>query len=333
LAYLAKRDSSSGGRQMPGHYSSREHNVFSVCTPTGGSLLPACGTGWAMQLDGKDSVCIATIGDAAARQGEFFEAIAFAAQENLPVVFLVEDNKYGISTPTGKFLPFHLGILSDEKVVKVDARRPENVLETVGEAIDKARRGEGPTIVWCDLDRLSSHTSSDDHRVYRKLDFDQVGARIAIHEAVDMEFLGQALHLCIAKAGAHGHISLVEVDAILARWGVAGAVASQAVLDQLQAFRAWVERRWPASQVHVEVPLEVALVNGQRARGRIDFLVDTSAGWILLDHKANPRGVAREDALIDKHGPQLDAYADAIERATGRPVLEKWLFLPVAGRP
>ncbi|RYG47708.1 2-oxoisovalerate dehydrogenase [bacterium] len=178
LAYLAKRDSSSGGRQMPGHYSSREHNVFSVCTPTGGGLLPACGTAWAMQLDGKDSVCIATIGDASARQGEFFEAIAFAAQENLPVVFLVEDNKYGISTPTGKFLPFHLGILSDERVVKVDARRPENVLETVGEAVAKARRGEGPTIVWCDLDRLSSHTSSDDHRVYRKLeDIDEMAGR------------------------------------------------------------------------------------------------------------------------------------------------------------
>ncbi|RYG37550.1 2-oxoisovalerate dehydrogenase [bacterium] len=178
LAYLAKRDSSSGGRQMPGHYSSREHNVFSVCTPTGGGLLPACGTAWAMQLDGKDSVCIATIGDAAARQGEFFEAIAFAAQENLPVVFLVEDNKYGISTPTAKFLPFHLGILSDERVAKVDARRPENLLETVGEAVAKARRGDGPTIVWCDLDRLSSHTSSDDHRVYRKLDeIDEMAGR------------------------------------------------------------------------------------------------------------------------------------------------------------
>jgi 2-oxoisovalerate dehydrogenase E1 component len=170
LAYFAKRDSSSGGRQMPGHYSSREHNVFSVCTPTGGGLLPACGTAWTMKLSGSDAVCLTTIGDAASRQGEFFEAVAFAFQEKLPLVILVEDNKYGISTPTGKFLPFHLGIFDESAYVKVDARKPDNVYEVGQAAIERARRGEGPTLIWADLDRLSSHTSSDDHRVYRQLE-------------------------------------------------------------------------------------------------------------------------------------------------------------------
>lgn len=170
LAYFAKRDSSSGGRQMPGHYSDRARNVFSVCTPTGGSLLPACGTAWGFKLAGTDSVCVATIGDAATRQGEFFEAIAFALQEKLPIVFLVEDNKYGISTPTGHFLPFHLEMLDSKHVEKVDARYPDKVYAAGSKAIEKARQGEGPTILWCDLDRLSSHTSSDDHRVYRKLE-------------------------------------------------------------------------------------------------------------------------------------------------------------------
>lgn len=170
LAYFAKRSSSSGGRQMPGHYSSRELNVFSVCTPTGGSLIPACGAAWGMKLSGADSVCLASVGDAAARQGEFYEAISFAIQEKLPVVFVVEDNKYGISTPTAKFLPFNLGILSPDTVVHLDARHPDNVNDAGSAAIEKARRGDGPTILWCDLDRLSSHTSSDDHRVYRKLE-------------------------------------------------------------------------------------------------------------------------------------------------------------------
>ncbi len=170
LAYFAKRSSSSGGRQMPGHYSSREHNVFSVCTPTGGSLLPACGSAWAMQLEGTDSVCVASVGDAASRQGEFFEAVAFAMQEKLPVVFIVEDNKYGISTPTEKFLPFHLGLIAESAVVKLDGRYPEKVHDVIGEAIAKARNGDGPTLIWADLDRLSPHTSSDDHRVYRALE-------------------------------------------------------------------------------------------------------------------------------------------------------------------
>lgn len=169
LAYFAKRDSSSAGRQMPGHYSDRSLNIFSVCTPTGGSLLPACGTAWAMKLDGKDSICLATIGDAASRQGEFFEAIAFARQEQLPVVFVVEDNKYGISTPTKKFLPFHLGMLAEDIYEPVDGRYLDSVYAAGSRAAEKARSGGGPSILWMDLDRLSSHTSSDDHRLYRPM--------------------------------------------------------------------------------------------------------------------------------------------------------------------
>lgn len=167
LAYHAKKASSSAGRQMPGHYSCRKRNVFSVCTPTGGSLLPACGAAWAMKMDGKDSLCLATVGDAATRQGEFYEAIAFAVQEKLPVVFVVEDNKYGISTPTAKFLPFHLDIFRSDLAVKINGRDPDVVRNAATEAYDKARSGNGPTIIWADIDRLASHTSSDDHRVYR----------------------------------------------------------------------------------------------------------------------------------------------------------------------
>lgn len=169
-AYFAKRPSSSGGRQMPGHYSSRKLNVFSVPTPTGANLLPACGTAWAMKLSGTDSVCFASVGDAASRQGEFYEAVAFAVQEKLPVIFVIEDNKYGISTPTDKFMPLNLGVINPDLVVHVNARIADNVLKAGQEAVDKARRGDGPTILWCDIDRLGSHTSSDDHRVYRDLD-------------------------------------------------------------------------------------------------------------------------------------------------------------------
>lgn len=179
LAYFAKRESSSGGRQMPGHYSSRKHNIFSVCTPTGGSLLPACGVAWSMKLRGQDSVCFASVGDAASRQGEFYEAIAFAIQEKLPIIFLIEDNKYGISTPTQKFFAYTVGgILSEDHMVKVNARYVDAVEQAGREAVRKARHGDGPTIIWCDLDRLSSHTSSDDHRVYRtKEDIESMAER------------------------------------------------------------------------------------------------------------------------------------------------------------
>ena len=178
LAYFAKRSSSSGGRQMPGHYSSRKLNVFSVPTPTGANMLPACGTAWAMKLSGDDSVAVASVGDAASRQGEFFEAIAFAVQEKLPVIFVVEDNKYGISTPTERFNPFKLGVINEDIVVNVNARYPEKVYAASAAAVEKARKGDGPTILWMDLDRLSSHTSSDDHRVYRpQEDIDEMVTR------------------------------------------------------------------------------------------------------------------------------------------------------------
>jgi 2-oxoisovalerate dehydrogenase E1 component len=166
--YFAKRDTGSGGRQMPGHYSSREKNIWSVPTPTGANALPACGVAWAMQLQGKNNLVVATLGDAAARQGEFYEAIAFAVERQLPVIFIVEDNQYGISTNTTRFNPFRLGVFSDEiGLINLNARHPDRVFDAIGPAFDRARSGQGPTVIVAELDRLCSHTSSDDHRVYR----------------------------------------------------------------------------------------------------------------------------------------------------------------------
>ena len=170
-AYFAKRGSSSGGRQMPGHYSSRKHNVWSVPTPTGANALPGCGVAWSFQMKGQNNVVVATVGDAASRQGEFYEAVAFAVERKLPIILVVEDNQYGISTNTEKFNPFKLGVFADSVGLQhVDARHPDRVYEAAAPAIEKARSGEGPTLLVCELDRLCSHTSSDDHRVYRPQD-------------------------------------------------------------------------------------------------------------------------------------------------------------------
>jgi 2-oxoisovalerate dehydrogenase E1 component len=167
-AYFAKIGSSSGGRQMPGHFSDRRLNIWSVPTPTGANLLPACGVAWAMQLKNDPSVVVATVGDAAARQGEVYEAISFAIERQLPIVFIVEDNQYGISTNTEEFNPFKLNVFDDRHLVHVDARHPDNVHEIAGPVLSKARDGGGPTVILAELDRLCSHTSSDDHRVYRQ---------------------------------------------------------------------------------------------------------------------------------------------------------------------
>jgi 2-oxoisovalerate dehydrogenase E1 component len=167
LSYFAKQHSSSGGRQMPGHYSDRSRNIFSVATPTAAQCLPAAGAAWGFKMAATDHVVVVTVGDAAIRQGEFYEALSFAIQESLPVVFVIEDNRYGISTPTEKFFPYRLGVLAENCLRRLNGRDPVCVFEAGQEAIEKARRGGGPTVLWCEVDRLCSHTSSDDHRLYR----------------------------------------------------------------------------------------------------------------------------------------------------------------------
>ena len=168
LAYFAKRDSSSAGRQMPGFYSLKSRKIWSGAAPTGCQLLPACGIAWSLQLRNEPGVVVATTGDAATRQGEFYEAVSFAVERQLPIVFVVEDNRYGISTCTDRFNPFKLGIFNEAiGVWNVDARHPQALETVAAQALAKARGGDGPSILVCELDRLCGHTSSDDHRVYR----------------------------------------------------------------------------------------------------------------------------------------------------------------------
>lgn len=167
LDYMAKRDSSSGGRQMPSHYSYRELNIWSVPTPTAAQLLPACGMAWGMQLDGKKSLVVATVGDAATRQGDFYEALCFAQERKLPVLFIVEDNGFGISTPTKKTTPMALHVLNEEQWQLLDGWDVEAVHAATEAATARIRTGGGPVLLWLKLERLSSHTSSDDQAIYR----------------------------------------------------------------------------------------------------------------------------------------------------------------------
>src|SRR3954467_10721107 len=167
LDYMAKRESSSHGRQMPSHYSYPEFHIWSVPTPTASQLLPACGMAWGMQLDGKLSLTVATVGDAATRQGDFFEAVAFAKERRLPVLLVVEDNGYGISSPTRKTNPLSLNVLAAEEWHVVDGWDVAQVYRTAAELMAGVRAAKGPAVLWLELERLSAHTSSDDQKIYR----------------------------------------------------------------------------------------------------------------------------------------------------------------------
>src|SRR5262245_14196019 len=167
LEYFAKRNTGSGGRQMPSHYSNAELHIWSVPTPTGSQLLPACGIAWGIKLDAKKNLVVTTIGDAATRQGDFFEAICFAKEKKLPLLFLVEDNAYGISMPTRKTNPLALNVLESDSWRQIDGHDVQRVYDATAEVFDKIRSGGGPFFFWIKMERLSSHTSSDDQKLYR----------------------------------------------------------------------------------------------------------------------------------------------------------------------
>ena len=167
LEYFAKRKTGSGGRMMPSHYSDAERHIWSVPTPTGSQLLPGCGMAWGIQLDGKNNVVVTTVGDAATRQGDFFEAVCFAKERKLPVLFIVEDNAYGISSPTRKINPLALGVLEHDEWRELAGEAVQEIYDAAGDAIEKMRGGGGPHFWWVKMERLSSHTSSDDQKLYR----------------------------------------------------------------------------------------------------------------------------------------------------------------------
>ena len=170
LAFYAKRDSSSGGRQLTGHFSDRALNIWSHPSPVGVHLLPACGAAWGMQLDGKANVVYASLGEAAARQGDFYEAVCFAKERQLPMVFVVQDNRIAISTSTSHTNPIALGVLDRSEWIRVDGSDVEAVAEAGRIAVQQARAGQGPAFIWCDVERFSNHSSADDQRMYRAAD-------------------------------------------------------------------------------------------------------------------------------------------------------------------
>src|SRR5918998_1704638 len=100
LALLGKKeDPSSGGRQMPGHFSSRELNVVTASAPIGVQFPQATGSALAFKMRGEDGVVLTCGGEASTSQGDWHEAMNFAGIHDLPVIFLIQNNVYAISVP------------------------------------------------------------------------------------------------------------------------------------------------------------------------------------------------------------------------------------------
>lgn len=160
----------------------------------------------------------------------------------------------------------------------------------------------------------------------------RIGTRIMLQGSPEMSMLGTAIHasLCLSFADQNSPVAVDDVQRLLSSHYMHEHVSANHVIDQLTALHVWLNERWPRSQAMAEYPVQQLLASGQILNGRIDLLLDTENGWILIDHKSNPAPEAEWERLADEHAGQLNAYARAIEAASGRPVKEAWLFLPVS---
>jgi 2-oxoisovalerate dehydrogenase E1 component alpha subunit len=172
LSLLAKKeDPNSAGRQMPGHYSSRKLNIVTASAPVGVQYPQATGTALAFKMRGEDGVVLACGGEASTSGGDWHEAMNFAGIYDLPVVFLIENNVYAISVPEKMQVAGSIAGRADGygfPGVEVDGNDVLAVYEAAREAFERARRGEGPTLIEAKTYRITAHSSDDDDRRYRE---------------------------------------------------------------------------------------------------------------------------------------------------------------------
>jgi len=172
LGLFAKADDpASGGRQMPSHWGSRRLGIVTGSSPIATQVPHAAGIAFAARFRGEDTVVGCWFGDGATSEGDWHEGLNFAAVHRLPVIFVCENNHYAISVPQSR-----------QMAVEDIARRAEgygfpgvvvdgnDVLACYGamkSAHERARAGDGPTLIECKTYRYLPHTSDDDDKSYR----------------------------------------------------------------------------------------------------------------------------------------------------------------------
>jgi len=149
-------------------------NVLPVNIPIGSQINHASGLAYASKILGKNQVVVTYIGDGGTSHGEFYEGMNFASVFNSPMIAIIQNNQYAISTPRRKATK--AATLAQKAVafgipgIQVDGNDVLAMYATVKEAAERARKGEGPTLIEAYTYRIGPHTTSDDPTIYRNDD-------------------------------------------------------------------------------------------------------------------------------------------------------------------
>jgi 2-oxoisovalerate dehydrogenase E1 component alpha subunit len=164
LDIFARREGpSSGGRQMPGHWTSPSLRMPSSGSSVGTKIPHAVGAALASKIRREDDVTVVYFGDGASSKGDFHEGLNFAGIHHLPVVFVCENNRYAISVPfeLQSAVPSVAGRGASYNIpgLPIDGMDVLTVYEAMKDAVDRARGGRGPTLLECRVYRFGFHTS------------------------------------------------------------------------------------------------------------------------------------------------------------------------------
>ncbi|MGZ5293602.1 MAG: thiamine pyrophosphate-dependent dehydrogenase E1 component subunit alpha [Actinomycetota bacterium] len=175
LGIFAKADDpSSGGRQMPSHWGYKRLGIITSSSPISTQLPHASGIAYAVKYRDEDVVVASWFGEGATSEGDWHEGLNFAGIHKLPVVFVCENNHYAISVPQSKQMAVQDVATRAEGYgfpgVVVDGNDVLACYAAMKEAHDRARAGEGPTLIECKTYRFLGHTSDDDDKTYRTRD-------------------------------------------------------------------------------------------------------------------------------------------------------------------
>jgi len=175
LMFLGKADDpATGGRQMPCHWASKELNVPSQSSPTGTQFLQAVGAALTLNRKKINGVVYVSGGEGSTSEGEFHEAVNWASREKLPVVFVIQNNKWAISVPVGNQTAGKNASIIEmmkgyDNLLRMEINGTDFLQANVAAktAFKYARQGQGPVLVEANVVRLFSHSSSDDQKKYR----------------------------------------------------------------------------------------------------------------------------------------------------------------------